>query len=71
MNVYFENSHGEERLIGIGFTKDECYNIIDLFLDEHEYKSYYKRSWETDRELCVDVGSHSEFFYIREESKNV
>lgn len=67
MNVYFKNSQGIERLIGTAETEEDCFKIIFKFLDDHNYKSYYQRVWRTDKGKKVDVGSHTEFFYIREE----
>lgn len=69
MILYFENSRGERREIGRPQTEEEIYIIINKFLDEHNYKSYYTRSWinENDpKETIYDVGSHSEFFICRE-----
>lgn len=65
MTVYFENSNGEERKIGESNTKDGCDVIIQEFLEKNCYKSYYFRQWQTEKGLKIDVGSHSEFFYIR------
>ncbi|MEI6296211.1 MAG: hypothetical protein WCO84_01015 [bacterium] len=70
MKVYFENSQGREREIGEGLNEQECYKIIYKFLDEFNYKSYYARSWKTDKGIKVDVGSHTEFFYIRKVDTN-
>ena len=63
MTLYFENSHGVWRPIA------ECANKIDVaiaikkFLDEHNYKSYYTRTWDEDGWRHYDVGSWSEFFH--------
>ena len=66
-NVLFENSKGQKRIIGTAETKDTAFKVIDEFLDDHKYKSYYKRYWNTDdKTTVVDVGSHTEFFYIQE-----
>ena len=66
-NVLFENSEGKKRTIGNAKTEKTAFKIIDDFLKEHNYKSYYKRTWKTDdKTICVDVGSHTEFFYIQE-----
>lgn len=76
MKVYFCNCYDEMRLIGevneVGETSNEIFKaamkIINQFLDERQYKSYYTRMWREDREgvpmTKFDVGSHSEFFYI-------
>ena len=44
-----------------------AFKVIDDFLADHNYKSYYKRTWNTDdKTTCVDVGSWSERFIIQE-----
>ena len=64
--VYFENSFGQRRLIGTAFTEQDAYKIIMDFLKGYNYPCYYTRSWlNPDDEICVDVGSWSEFFYIK------
>ena len=66
-NILFENSKGKKRIIGIAKTEKTAFKIIDDFLKEHNYKSYYKRTWKTDdKTICIDVGSYTEFFYIQE-----
>ena len=62
--VIFLNSIHEEREIGTAVSMDDAYSVIDKFLDEHNFKSYYKRVWEENGRNKVDVGSWSEFFYI-------
>ena len=62
--VIFENSRHEEREICTAVSMDDAYSVIDKFLDEHNFKSYYKRVWEENGRNKVDVGSWSEFFYI-------
>lgn len=62
--VLFENSLGNKKVIGQANNKKEAFKIIDDFLDNHNYKCYYKRTWEKDGFTIVDVGSWSEFFYI-------
>ena len=64
--VIFENSRHEEREIGTSVDMEGAYKIIDKFLDEHNFKSYYKRVWEESGRTKVDVGSWSEFLYIIE-----
>lgn len=66
-NILFENSKGQKRIIGTAETKDTAFKVIDEFLDDYKYKSYYKRCWNTDdKTIVVDVGSWTEFFYIQE-----
>lgn len=65
--VYFENSYGERRIIGVASSCRGANVIILDFLKAHNYKSYYWRVTENENETCIDVGSWSEFFYIRKE----
>ena len=48
IQVLFENSNGKTRTIGEAITLKEAYEVINKFLDEHNYKSYYVRTWKTD-----------------------
>ena len=65
--VIFENSRHEEREIGIAVDMEGTYKIIDEFLEEHNFKSYYKNVCEIEKgKTRVDVGSWSEVFYIIE-----
>ena len=65
MNVYFENSEGNKRIIGKNIsTHKDAYKCIKDFLDDHDYKSYYMRTWYDGNYTIVDVGSHTEFFLI-------
>ena len=64
MKLYFQNSHGIERLIAEPLNKEEVNNEINKFLDDHNFKSYYTRVWEADGRLVFDVGSHTEFFIL-------
>ena len=67
LNVIFENSKSQKRIIGTAETNDEAFKVINDFLTDHNYKTYYKRTWKTDNKTTVvDVGSHTEFFYIQE-----
>lgn len=65
MKLYFENSMGERRLIAEPQTEEEAFKEIHKFLDEHNFKSYYTRSWQTpDGAKVYDVGSWSERFVL-------
>lgn len=67
--VEFENSRRETRVIGTSCTETEAFKLIDDFLYEHNFKSYYKRTWKRDdKTTIVDVGSYTEFFHIKEET---
>ena len=65
LTLYFNNSLGFRRIIGTGETEQEIIKMIYQFLKDHNFKSYYIRSWinpENSTEKTYDVGSHSEFF---------
>jgi len=65
MTLYFENTFGFRRVIAEPLDEREAYAAINAFLKEHNYKSYYTRSWINESNLnekIYDVGSHSEFF---------
>ena len=61
-NLYFINSRGEYRLLKENITEADVFITIAEFLKEHNYKSYYIRTWGTDGGVMYDVGSHTEFF---------
>ena len=66
MKLYFRNGRGEERVIAEPTDEKECHKEIQKFLDEHNFKSYYTRTWtEADGSKWYDVGSWSEFFIVR------
>ena len=67
LNVIFENSKGQSRTIGTAENEESAFKVINDFLDDHNYKSYYQRTWKKDdKTTVVDVGSHTELFYIQE-----
>lgn len=67
LQVLFQNSNNETRVIGSATTQSEAFKVINAFLAEHNYISYYKRTWKPDEKTTyVDVGSHTEKFIIKE-----
>lgn len=64
IKVFFRNSYDEDREIGCTDNYENVNNIIQDFLKEKNYKSYYIRIWESDNKTWFDVGSYSEFFWI-------
>ena len=44
LDVVFKNSKGQKRIIGTAETNDEAFKVINDFLDDHNYKSYYQRT---------------------------
>ena len=77
-NIYFKNSRGKETLIDrvqdIGGTDTGDYSnsfkAITGYIKKinPNYKIVYTRMWEVGDRYCVDVGSHTEFFYIEEDT---
>jgi hypothetical protein len=67
MNLYFQNSRDERRIIGNPENEDQAFKMIQSFLKEKNYKSYYTRTWKDDEGTWYDVGSHSEFFLLGKE----
>lgn len=81
MKLYFRNSIGKDRLISERKDYKEIDKDIDNFLRDHNFKSYYSRTWyelkgdktvhgiREEGRFVFDVGSHSEFFemYVSEE----
>ena len=61
-NLYFIDAHGEYRLLYENVAERTARIHIQAFLDEHNFRSYYTRSWDTDEGTMYDVGSHTEFF---------
>ena len=62
-NLWFQNSRGQARVIMKVNNFNDVFAGIHNFLNKHNYKSYYIRSWKEDNYTWYDVGSHSEFFY--------
>ena len=75
--LHFKNSKGKETLIDrvqdIGGTDtgafSNSFKAIMGYIKKlnPEYKVFYTRMWEVGDRYCVDVGSHTEFFYIEED----
>lgn len=62
--IYFENSRTIRTKIGEAETMYDVYEIVNKFLEDHNYISYHKRLNNLGSEYQLDVGSHSEFFYF-------
>ena len=43
-NILFENSEGKKRTIGTVENEESAFKVINDFLDNHNYKSYYQRT---------------------------
>lgn len=68
--VIFRNSRGQEREIGTAQDQQEANKIINKFLDDHNFTSYYTRGWEENGRIWLDVGSWTEFFILEEIKEN-
>ena len=66
MKVYFKDSHGKKRLLKEVETKEGVWKVIQKFLDDHDFTSYYTRLWFADGYTWFDVGSHTEYFIVDE-----
>lgn len=64
MNLYFQNSDGNERIIANINSVDDTFKEMKKFMNEHNFNSYYTRGWEENGRIKFDVGSHTEFFYL-------
>ena len=68
MDLYFKRSNGEKILLLPGASSfKEIFENIDNFLKDRNFKCYYKRvnGTEKDDSVWIDVGSHTEFFIIK------
>lgn len=64
--VLFKNSNGIKREIAKVTNMEEAYEEINKFCSERNFEIFYTRSWKRDATTIVDVGSHTEFFYIED-----
>lgn len=70
MILYYNNYKNENIKIDQLKTEEEVYKKINEFLKNHNYTSYYTRSWideEDSKKKWIDFGSHVEFFIIYNE----
>lgn len=66
MDIYFGGADvSTARWIGRANTLDEIYPIIRHFCDARDYKIPYIRRWEENGYVVFDVGSWTEFFYVK------
>ena len=62
--LYFERSNGERVLLAENVNWTAANVVVKQFLDDHNFTSYYTRTWLDENELWMDVGSHVEFFVL-------
>ena len=67
-NLYFIRSNGEHLLVEPKIAECDVVKFIKKFIKEKnpKFKTYYIRSWETEDGIMYDVGSHTEFFILRD-----
>lgn len=65
--VTFEDRYLDKHIIDKVETRRQAEAIIIQFCTQHNYDIPYLRYWEVAQKILqIDVGSHSEFFYIEE-----
>ena len=66
--LYFQHSNGKEEYI-CDIQDDDLYVSIaleDLYRRNPKYQSYYQRKWkDNDGSIWIDVGSHTEFYIVK------
>lgn len=67
MKVLFKNSQGQKREIAEVSDMNEAYQEIYKFCADRNYEIPYFRGIKRDDGFKIDVGSHTEFFYIVED----
>lgn len=64
--LYFENKYGQHKFIDNITNMESAFIAIKKFLADKGFQSYYQRYWlEEDDSIKIDVGSHTEFFVIK------
>lgn len=64
LKVLFENSKSDTYEIAEVDTIEQGLETIKQFCKEKKFEIHYIRSWEYNCVVTVDVGSHSELFYM-------
>lgn len=66
-NIYYE-SNGQETLVETAETYDDAVATMNKLIKDSGFKSYYLRTTKiSDAEFWFDYGSHTTFYWIREE----
>lgn len=66
MELYFIRSNGERISLGVFNTSENATAKMQEVMDAVGYKAPYWRGWREDNGTMFDVGSHSEFFYLKD-----
>ena len=62
INIYHNTTK-----IGEAVDQESAMNVMNAYLDQIKFKSYYMRMWDDGEKITVDYGSHYNFFYIKED----
>lgn len=69
-NFYFQASNKQRRPLAQCDSLSDCVCVMQQFMKERNYKSYYTRTWvNSNIEMVFDVGSCTEFFIWTEPIK--
>ena len=63
MILKFDNGYNE-REIGRPHNEEEVFQIMNNFMKERNYESFYIRFWKENDVIIYDVGSWSQFFKL-------
>lgn len=64
MKLLFQDSQGEERVVAEVNSFAEANEEMDKFMEERNFKSYYKRVWDKNGRVIIDSGSWYEYFIL-------
>ena len=67
IKVIFKDSNGQERLLANVETEQDGQKVINDFLAEHNFVSYYQNIYALGNRKYIDVGSWSEKFIFEYE----
>ena len=70
MYLYFERSNGEMVLVADNIASDDDampFIAKDIERRNPRYKMYYVRTMSLPNGICYDVGSHTEFYWLKNE----
>lgn len=48
------------------YTPEQAWKVMKKFMDDHNFISYYTRTWFANGYTWYDVGSHTEYFLVDE-----
>lgn len=68
MYLYFEHSDGRMSLVSDRASEDNVLSLIreDVHRRNPKYKIYYYRSISLPDGVCYDIGSHTEFYWLKD-----